>query len=479
MSLLDDDSEYGIGPNFQEQKDELLALESIYSDRPKCFKYDVVQKNGGNSIKGFINVHFPEFQKPITIQKKDSESFEVNFLPPLKLHFEFPHKYPSSLPPVFSLCSSWIGTDLMTSLASALKNAWEEYCGMPILFTWIQILEEEITRNFAKECIVNLDVVVVDSTLCDKSCFSQEPFDAVRQLKEYQEQATQENFERGWYDCEVCFDSHSGSDSIRFSPCGHVFCVGCVSSFYHQRLKDSTVKRLECLTDGCDSFASQLQLQRTLSPDELERYERQLLEGCLDLMSDVVTCPRISCQAPVLLETADENSPQSRSVLPGRCPVCNYTFCVLCKKTYHGLEPCSIDAALREKLLSQYENATAQEKEIIYKRFGGKFNFMRELEAMQSSKWIENNSVHCPRCKVAIEKHSGCNKMVCTKCGQAFCWLCRTLLSSSNPYAHFNMSGSRCFNRLFEGVEMPDEEDEDEEAGWFGIGDVDSSDLED
>lgn len=481
MSLLDT-SDYGIGANFQEQKDELLALESIYSDRPECFKYEVIKEKSQYCITGFIIIHFSELEKPIAVCKKDlsaSKTFEVTYLPPVKIHFKFPHAYPSHLPPVFSLDAVFLDNTLTDQIASILNKLWTEYCGMPILFTWAQAIEEEIVKNFTAKGTIDLDNTIQYKRLTEKGSTDSEIFDLVKELKDYQEKATQENFEKGWYDCEVCFNSYSGLDSVRFIPCGHIFCTGCVSAFYHQKLKDSTVKRLECLNDGCDSIASQAQLQRILSPAEFEKYETQLLEGALDLMSDVVKCPRISCQAPVLLETADENSTHSKSVLPGRCSVCNYTFCILCKKTYHGLEKCSMDAELREKLIMQYEDATLEEKEFIHRRFGGKLNFLRELEAMKSAKWIEENSVHCPKCKVAIEKHSGCNKMVCAKCGEAFCWLCRTSLSTSDPYAHFTNTGSACYNRLFEGVVISDDEEDDSgEDDWIGMGHFGSSDTD-
>lgn len=44
-----------------------------------------------------------------------------------------------------------------------------------------------------------------------------------------------------------------------------------------------------------------------LTDKEFEMYEQRLLEGALDLMSDVVTCPRMSCQAPVIVD-GGENS---------------------------------------------------------------------------------------------------------------------------------------------------------------------------
>lgn len=66
--------------------------------------------------------------------------------------------------------------------------------------------------------------------------------------------------------------------------------------------------RLECLEENCNSFASDEQLRLILSEEERERYDQLLLEGALDLMADIVKCPRKTCNAPILVEEIREGS---------------------------------------------------------------------------------------------------------------------------------------------------------------------------
>lgn len=73
------------------------------------------------------------------------------------------------------------------------------------------------------------------------------------------------------------------------------------------------------------------QVKLLVGEDEFARYDRLLLQYSLDLMADVVYCPRASCCMAVMLEP---------NTTMGLCPSCRYAFCTLCKRAYHGLSHC-------------------------------------------------------------------------------------------------------------------------------------------
>ena len=75
------------------------------------------------------------------------------------------------------------------------------------------------------------------------------------------------------------------------------------------------------------------QVKELVSGQLFDRYDRLLLQQTLDTMTDVIYCPRQSCQCPVVI---DETM--------GTCPSCDYVFCVFCKMAYHGISPCRITA---------------------------------------------------------------------------------------------------------------------------------------
>jgi len=62
---------------------------------------------------------------------------------------------------------------------------------------------------------------------------------------------------------------------------------------------------------------------------------------------------------------------------------------------------------------------------------------MRILEELRSLKEIMKDAKLCPRCKMAISKTEGCNKMHCENCGEYFCYQCNRAITG---YEHFKGS---------------------------------------
>lgn len=77
------------------------------------------------------------------------------------------------------------------------------------------------------------------------------------------------------------------------------------------------------------------QVKQLVDEELFARYDRLLLQSSLDLMADVVYCPRQSCGTAVMVEP---------DTTMGICSACQYAFCTLCKLGYHGLSNCKIPA---------------------------------------------------------------------------------------------------------------------------------------
>ncbi|KAG7234242.1 hypothetical protein INR49_005467 [Caranx melampygus] len=266
--------------------------------------------------------------------------------------------------------------------------------------------------------------------------------DLLPQLLDFDEAQRQRAFDAKVFCCGICFVEKLGSCCLCFKECQHVYCKACMTEYFQIQIRDGNVQCLNCPEPKCTSLATPLQVKQLVDEELFARYDRLLLQSTLDLMADVVYCPRQSCGTAVMVEP---------DTTMGICSACQYAFCTLCKLGYHGVSNCKIPAEELRTLRDEYLSATDEGKKFMEQRFGKRV-IQKAVEESFSRDWLNENCKSCPA------KVDGCNKMTCTSCKQYFCWLCLGLLSRVNPYSHFNNPHSPCYNQLFHGVDL-DEED--------------------
>ncbi|XP_043242460.1 E3 ubiquitin-protein ligase RNF14-like isoform X3 [Amphibalanus amphitrite] len=154
-----------------------------------------------------------------------------------------------------------------------------------------------------------------------------------RLLETHQRQAEAAEFGRRRFPCKVCGEERAGSDCVRLTRCGHVYCRDCLTAYYTVLIRDGEVQNLRCPEDQCPEQATPKEVRDLVGDDLFERYDTILLRTSLSAMTDVVTCPRAHCQKPVVLDPGDSL---------GRCAHCDHTFCAICQNAYHGNNPCAV-----------------------------------------------------------------------------------------------------------------------------------------
>uniref|UniRef100_A0A803JY07 E3 ubiquitin-protein ligase RNF14 n=1 Tax=Xenopus tropicalis TaxID=8364 RepID=A0A803JY07_XENTR len=444
------------------QEDELLALASIYSEDE--FKRSETAPGGEICVCLDLPPNFSVAIKGDCASNEYMGSFEdiVSFLPPIILDFELPPGYPSTDPPAFKLSCKWLSPSQLALLCQRLDDLWVEYAGEVVLFAWMQFLKEGTLEylkinspyeiqlcEFGPKCIKN-NLGISDS------CSATGPAEAViwdtRAIQdvesvttlidcilEFNEAQQKKCFDSKSYMCDICFSEKVGSECTHFKKCEHIYCNACLKDYYTVQIQDGQVQALNCPEPKCSSVATPAQVKLLVGEELFSRYDRLLLQSSLDLMADVVYCPRPNCRTPVMLEPGGEM---------GICSSCKYAFCTLCKLAYHAVAYCNITS---EKLLlvrDEYLEADAAGKKLLERRYGK--NVIVKAVEMRSFEWLEKNSKRCPSCRANVEKIDGCNRMFCTRCNKNFCWLYLAVLSNGDPYDHFNSSSSGCFNLLFE-----------------------------
>ncbi|GFF35797.1 E3 ubiquitin-protein ligase itt1 [Aspergillus udagawae] len=381
----------------------------------------------------------------------------LSYLPPLSLEIDLPEGYPSEKAPIFRLETNppWLPHSIILRLVEDGKRLWEE-CGRDlVVFTYIDHLQQLAETAFSVSDTADQEV--------------QLPRDIKIALLDFNNKAEQEKFEQETFECGVCLEPKKGSVCHRLLLCSHVFCVSCLQDFYNSCITEGDVDSVKCLAPDCgkekngvpeagDQLKKRKKHDRTLSPSELlqipldqetvQRYVFLKRKKKLESDKSTVYCPRQWCQGAARskkhpkpldpmsddVDSSDEEEGVAfdpngdEAQLPPMadrvaiCEDCNYAFCSVCKKGWHGeLVRCF---PRREAELSAEEKATEE--------------------------YLRLYTSPCPTCDAPCQKRMGCNHMICFKCSTHFCYLCSSWLPEDNPYRHFNDTNSQCYNRLWD-----------------------------
>ncbi|KAJ5882458.1 Zinc finger C6HC-type [Penicillium soppii] len=397
-----------------------------------------------------------EFDEPV----KDVHI--LSHLPPLKLEIELPGGYPAERSPIIHLTTSpsWLPRSVIDQLRDDCTRLWEECGNDLVVFTYIDHLQQLAETVFSLQ------------NSFGEVCLSR---DFKIALLDYNIKAEREKFEQGTFECGVCLEPKKGTVCYRLLRCSHVFCVQCLQDFYNNCISEGDVDSVKCVAPNCEvnkrppavqgetqtpprkkrdrTLGPSELLQIPLAPDVVQRYAYLKRKKKIEADKTTVYCPRQWCQGaarskkhpkpddpmlddtdasdddeedaaeepPTLTEEDDELPPVAERV--AICEDCNYAFCSVCKKGWHG-------ELVRCFPRREDGEQTAEEK--------------------ATEEYLRLYTTPCPTCNIPCQKQMGCNHMRCFQCDTHFCYLCSAWLSADNPYTHFNNPAGQCFNRLWD-----------------------------
>ncbi|ETI20882.1 hypothetical protein G647_07225 [Cladophialophora carrionii CBS 160.54] len=213
-------------------------------------------------------------------------------------------------------------------------------------------------------------------------------------------------------ECQCCYDAQVPLN--RVVPCTaevpHNFCFTCVEG-----LADTQVGMLQhemlCMDDsGCEAKLSHEDVGRAIPITTFDRLElnEQQAEIVAANIEGLEQCP--CCDYKAICGDIKEEP-----VFFCQNPECSRATCRRCKKDDHAPKTCeeaSVDKVLSARHL---------------------------IEEARSAAVIRT----CRKCGAPILKEFGCNKMSCTRCGSAFCYVCNDDITDF-PGGSYNHFGPKC-----------------------------------
>jgi E3 ubiquitin-protein ligase RNF14 len=354
----------------------------------------------------------------------------LTHLPPLILHVHLPDGYPSTKPPEFELSTSppWIPKTKLENMKADGMRLWQELGKDQVVFTYIDHLQQlaEIGFNLARD--LHNDVGLSS--------------DMKLALLDFDLKTKREVFEKETFNCGVCLEPKKGVHCHRLLLCSHVFCVPCLQDFYNNCINEGDVDNVKCLTPNCAKevrrvppgdgqtplapVSKRKKVDRTLDPSELlqipieqelvQRYVRLKRKKRLESDKNTIYCPRQWCQGAARSEkhpkpidplndteeaTSDsevedpaETAKKSKKSRPEDIPMserlcicedCDFAFCSVCKKGWHGeLAVCN---PRRQHELNEEERASLE--------------------------YLKMHTTACPTCSAPAQKTMGVARTSC------------------------------------------------------------------
>ncbi|PYH91728.1 hypothetical protein BO71DRAFT_43134 [Aspergillus ellipticus CBS 707.79] len=212
-------------------------------------------------------------------------------------------------------------------------------------------------------------------------------------------------------ECQCCYSDVPANRSL---PCEgvevHFFCYTCIRKSAETQI--GLMKyQLQCFdTSGCQAKFSRTRLEKALGPNLMKKIDSlqqqdEIQQAGLEGLED---CP--FCEFKAICPPVEEDR-------EFRCsnPTCEQISCRICHQESHIPKTC--EEARKERGLP--------ERHLV--------------EEAMSEALIRT----CPKCNVKIVKEFGCNKMICSKCSCAMCYVCKKNITREQ-YNHFGRPPTFC-----------------------------------
>ena len=238
-----------------------------------------------------------------------------------------------------------------------------------------------------------------------KKCINKENAARAKKRQDAEEDAALDKkaFEEGeTKECECCFTDVVLRKMVHCEgDVPHFFCIVCVKGYVKAQL-DYEKYQILCMA-GCDSGFSRSSKLKCLDKETFIRLERvqQQAELREANVPGLETCP--FCDFAAICPPIEEDK-------EFRCahPECQMISCRLCRAKSHLPKSCE----------ENKRDHGIEERHIV--------------EEEMTKALIRT----CPKCKVAILKTEGCNKVICSRCGAYICDVCGKDISKDG-YSHF------------------------------------------
>ncbi|XP_063724554.1 uncharacterized protein LOC134852171 isoform X2 [Symsagittifera roscoffensis] len=197
------------------------------------------------------------------------------------------------------------------------------------------------------------------------------------------------------FECTVCYRDIDVGEGTALRQCHHLLCNECLVG--HITASEDGV-RVTCPfveedNSSCEQMIEQQEIRALLSE---EQYDKLLQAGVSQAEAaepNSFHCKTADCRGWCIVE-------ENVNFFP--CPLCGQQNCLTC-------------AAI-------HSNMNCQQYQDDIKAKAANDEAARATEQMLQQLVQSGDAIHCPGCKVIVQKKSGCDWMQCSMCKMEICW---------------------------------------------------------
>ncbi|XP_077209609.1 sharpin [Paroedura picta] len=225
-----------------------------------------------------------------------------------------------------------------------------------------------------------------------QQALEQERWQNFQQLCQLDEEAlvpTQEATE-----CRICYLDVEPGQGVLLRECLHSFCRDCL----RQLINCSEEPQVSCPfrddSYACSSHLQDREIRALVSREEYERFLERRLAVAESRAQNSYHCQTADCLGWCIYED---------DVNDFRCPICWALNCLVCKAIHEGMN-CK---QYQDKLQAQAQSDAAA----------------RETSNMLKTLVQLGEAMHCPVCRIVVQKKGGCDWLRCPVCQAEICWV--------------------------------------------------------
>ncbi|XP_060099103.1 sharpin [Heteronotia binoei] len=225
-----------------------------------------------------------------------------------------------------------------------------------------------------------------------QQALEQERWQNFQQLCQLDEEAlvpTQEATE-----CRICYLDVEPGQGVLLRECLHSFCRDCLRQLINCSEEPQVACPFRDDSYACSSHLQDREIRALVSQEEYERFLERRLAVAESRAQNSYHCQTADCLGWCIYED---------DVNEFRCPICWALNCLVCKAIHEGMN-CK---QYQDKLQSQAQNdAEARETS----------NMLKTLVQL-------GEAMHCPVCRIVVQKKGGCDWLRCPVCQTEICWV--------------------------------------------------------